>query len=503
MKVSTLLLFFFFLINVSTMGLPHCANSVLERENCNKSWTVLIFMEADNDLSPYALWDLYEMERNLEGALNLGATTSQIDVVVELDTFGKKGIKRLLVEQSDKKYEVQNLDYFKNEGHVFDSQIVGSFSEENEPSVAKKFENFLDWAMLKYPSENYMVVVWGHGEGFVKRINSEKKNLLKLEEEKEFSSPFLTLSEVKPFELTEPVKKDWKKNFGGVAFDDSSQTFLDADDLKRILDKTVEKVDVLAFDACLMQNFELLFELSDSVDYIVGSTQVQNYLGLPYRFIFDFLNSKDASPYQLAKEIPSLGKLSFSNEQYQGKLDSKGFESLTLSSINTWQLRENFTFHLKGFSEALVNFLNEDEKRVLDMRFLLENSPNFLGETRDIGMFIGLVDRLIYNEKELIGYTEASLKLKKSLNMLLSSFSETMMNYQYGPLYYERQNGKNAHYLLGFFRGLSIWLPSSSNLYQNRLAEYSNSLFFKSDTSLMWKNFIKKVWKSSPSPFAF
>ena len=35
--------------------------SGIDRSSCYKDWTILVYMAADNDLHPYALWDLEEM----------------------------------------------------------------------------------------------------------------------------------------------------------------------------------------------------------------------------------------------------------------------------------------------------------------------------------------------------------------------------------------------------------------------------------------------------------
>ena len=42
------------------------------------------------------------------------------------------------------------------------------------------------------------------------------------------------------------------------------------------------KVDVLAFDACLMQMAEVAYEVKDLADYVVGSEETEPGPGYPY-----------------------------------------------------------------------------------------------------------------------------------------------------------------------------------------------------------------------------
>lgn len=102
-------------------------------------------------------------------------------------------------------------------------------------------------------------------------------------------SRFLTKSDFPEF----PVAST-DKDFGGIAFRQSSNSWLDIPGLKYALDSFARKndvVDVYASDACLMQMLEVSYELSDSARFIVGSAQVQNFLGLPYRRIMYELNT--------------------------------------------------------------------------------------------------------------------------------------------------------------------------------------------------------------------
>ncbi len=144
------------------------AQDLGHRDLNSKDWTVLIFMAADNDLTPFALWDIYEMERKIKGMKNLGASTDKINVVVELDTIRKDGSSRFLIEQTNLEYDQSvNKDFFdKNYSQIIKSTRLDSHVDESKPQKERLF-NFLEWGITNYPAEKIMLVIWGHGQGFI------------------------------------------------------------------------------------------------------------------------------------------------------------------------------------------------------------------------------------------------------------------------------------------------------------------------------------------------
>ena len=63
------------------------------RTACDKQWTVLIYMNGDNDLAPHTFADLKEMSK-------VGSSLA-VDVVVQQDTDDNKGSRRYHVQRSE------------------------------------------------------------------------------------------------------------------------------------------------------------------------------------------------------------------------------------------------------------------------------------------------------------------------------------------------------------------------------------------------------------------
>ncbi len=448
-----------------------------KRRQCLKTWTVLIYMQADNDLESYALWDLYEMDRYIKGFKNKGTSTDKVDVLVELDLANTQKIQRLHMFQSNLIYGQEffpkttlSQEDFKGKNmlRLIQSPIV-KFIEEKPlntfQSQKKRFEDFLYWGTQNYPSEYYMVILWGHGRGYFNDIKKSPQTRGQVEPSSSIESSFL----------------------GGVAFDYSNLSFLDIPSLQEVLQNTNshlssnQKINVIAMDACLMQTLEVDLSLSKEVDYILASSQVQNYMGLPYRALWDELNEKAVSltPYDWVKAVPKLFETFLKKKRiYKSKLWNQSSSSFTYSGISTAELNikgpyMNFIKLFMKFSETLHNYL----KKGSPMRksfFLLElqKTPYFIGNYRDIGNLIGTVllfleteqstkncnkETRIINKDYAIGckLKEQSYELLNKLNMILTTYS-------YGENYVQNdRTNKKDIYFLGFFKGFSVWFPDS------------------------------------------
>lgn len=98
--------------------------------------------------------------------------------------------------------------------------------------------DFVSWGMKTYPAEHYMVVLMDHGYGFVGTIQDDKSGKL-------MSTPGV-----------------------GEALASAEK-------------KTGQKVDIVGFDSCLMQQAEVAHQLGDSAGYVVGSEEVEYPFGFP------------------------------------------------------------------------------------------------------------------------------------------------------------------------------------------------------------------------------
>ncbi len=183
------------------------------------TWTVLVYMVADNDLEPFGLQDLEEMTRVGDSA--------DFRIVVQSDRaadYTDGGVVNLPDWQSAKRLLVR-------EGRIDELDDLG---EQNmgDPAV---LSDFIAWGVDAYPADRYAVIFWDHGGGW--------------------------------------------SGFGG----DESTADHDQLGVREIQQGLqdgmqragVEYVDLVGFDACLMATYEVALALRPMANYLLASEELE------------------------------------------------------------------------------------------------------------------------------------------------------------------------------------------------------------------------------------
>lgn len=461
------------------------------RRDCLKPWTILVYMAADNDLGPYALWDLYEMEAGYPSHRIAAGSTKRADLLVQLATPGQTQARRIHVFQSPEPYDdALTLEDFRHrsvsEIHSPVAALVPRDEGGKPVPAATDLERFVEWGIREYPAEHYMVIVWGHGQGW--------------------GAP----SAVPGF-----AGQDFAgRHFGGLAFSDSGQTFLDIPSLHQAL-RTAEgrllggrPIDVYASDACLMQMVEVATEISDSARFISGSSQVENYLGLPYRRMMFEINTgrfsgerarmgvagtsaENDEPLLLARMLPRIFRMSLEAHGLHGRVDPHALETVTMSSLASDELRQSLVPALGDLARAMSRYLAQDPMRAIPVAQVLQDAPSFVGGSQELGGFLRLLQKNIdeQNTGAQTGSTDATLALQLAVAQATQALDRTVVAYALGTRYTEAD--ATELYLQGF-RGVAMWLPVSAQDLALRIDDFSSSLFYR-ELGGDWQRWLRQV----------
>lgn len=261
------------------------------RGNCKKKWAVLVFMAADNNLSKYALADLYEMESGTQFGQRVSGSTLETDVLTEVDLSGPDGIYRLHSFLQDEPFSFETYQSFIRHS---DSEATdqSDFEKILSPRVSwgpewmksasglstkfslkSRLNAFLKWAREFYPAENYLLVLWGHGTRFGQDTAALAQGIgsVILREKSEDNSSFQGLS------LRE---------------------------LTTQLNQELPEIRGLLLDSCFQLQLELGVSLGvnlpDRTIPVFASSQSQSYQGFPYRRLLYELAMR---PHQDAKTL--------------------------------------------------------------------------------------------------------------------------------------------------------------------------------------------------------
>lgn len=123
---------------------PSASATTNTSEAAKKTWTVLYYGAADNDLDKYITQDVAHMEQV--------GTDPATNIVVQLD-HSKGTASRFLLQK----------DSVPNE--QIDSPVLQELGPVNMGDP-KQLQDFIEWGIKKYPAENYVLMIASHGQGW-------------------------------------------------------------------------------------------------------------------------------------------------------------------------------------------------------------------------------------------------------------------------------------------------------------------------------------------------
>jgi hypothetical protein len=357
-----------------------------------KEWTFMVFLNSDNNLDSFGVDDMNEMA--------MGGGSNEFRNIICL---------------IDREHGPATLNYVKPTG----PEMIKDMGELDMGDY-KEFVKFVTETAKAYPAKNYAAIIWNHGSGW-KDANGE---ILK-----------------------------------GISYDDSSNNHITTAQLTIALaeiEKNLgKKLDVLGFDACLMQMIEVAYAVKDHAGYLVASEETEPGEGWCYDDIGKAWK-KGLTPAQLASLIVEEYAASYSG-------GSAGSSSTTQSALDCSKI-DNLADAINGLCKTVIagNF-------AVEFKNALNSVQKFYYRTNiDLGHFAKLTKNTIKDE----AYQTAVTKLEKALDAVI--IKNGLSGY----------NTKNA-------TGLAIYFPTSSYSFS---AQYKE-LAFAQET--MWEQMVKDYYVKS------
>jgi hypothetical protein len=380
-----------------------------------KPWTVMIFMAADNNLEGATPHDINELE-------TVGST-DKVNFLVQVDLSGRYapdsefkwvGARRLLVRKDNQPLKVTSPVL----------QDLGLI----DMSAPEALVDFVKWSKAKFPAERYALILWNHGTGW-----------------KEIQPSISALPiGVNPSFATNPSIPGISYN---ISYDDGSGSSMDIPTLHETLGQVVsvlgQPLDLLGFDACLMQMIEVAHAAAPYAKYQIGSTDLEPERGWPYDLIAAALTKNPAM------DGMGLGKTIIKSYCDSYSMGSQGNTAVTLSLLDLSRM-DQVIKALDGFTAAvradLLEIDNIDAARDQAFKFLYKDYV-------DLGNFLKRAQ--VLSKKPAI--RKAALDL---LNELTSTATRPGFIVQHGTTG-EKFKGTS---------GLSIFFPDRQGFrtYKNR-----------------------------------
>lgn len=228
-----------------------------------KEWTVLIYVSARNNLGLEAIKDVNEMEA--------AGSTDKVNVVAEMGRIKCDppfnpfaSVQEPVPPQADWTGARRFLIKKDSDPLAVNSPVLAHFPD-SDLGDWKHLAEFIAWGKANYPAKKYMLIVGGHGSGW---------------------------RGVKP-----PAGAA-----RGISYDDVSNNHISPAELAMAI-KAGGGVNVYASDACLMQTIEVVYDLKDSAEYIVGSQETTPGSGYNYEVFLKALAANPSDSFTAAQAI--------------------------------------------------------------------------------------------------------------------------------------------------------------------------------------------------------
>ncbi len=212
-----------------------------------REWTLIIYLDADNNLEGAGVHDINEME-------TVGSTR-EVSVLVQIDRCDGEDTSNGDWTGAKRYYITKDSD-----PGAISSEELADLGEVNmgDPQT---FISFAKWAVDSYPAKKYMVVFWDHGGGWY-----------------------------------------------GACWDDKDDDYLDLANITECVQALRQHlgraIDVVGFDACLMAGAEVLYGLRGTCEVAVLSGTTEPNDGWPYDWILPALALRPTmTPAELGSEI--------------------------------------------------------------------------------------------------------------------------------------------------------------------------------------------------------
>lgn len=211
-------------------------------------WTVMVFLSAANNLYPFAIPNVNQMEKVTTEDVRFVLQWKESQLRYPAATFD--GTRRYLVK--------------RDSSDSVASQVVQNMGSGIDMGKPETLRDFIQWTKANYPADRYALIVWSHGNGWQRDA------------------------------LQRPVR--------ATSYDDEFWSAIKVWELPTALQG--EHFDIISFDACLMQMLEVASEIRPYTDYIAASAENTPGSGYPYDRIFKaFADNPDAPTATLSQSF--------------------------------------------------------------------------------------------------------------------------------------------------------------------------------------------------------
>lgn len=225
-----------------------------------KKWTVMTYLDGDNNLEGAAIDDIEEMERG-------GGSSDDVNVIVLIDRIDG--------------YDTSNGDWTGAKIYNIEADLTNDIDSSQLANMGElamdnpaTLQNFIEYCFVNFPADHYCLNLWDHGGGIFGACYDDTSG-----------GGSLRLNEIQ------------------TAITGATTTY-------------PEYIDIVSFDCCVMNVLELAYELRNLCDYLVASEANVPWDGYDYEaLISDITSDPDMIPEYFCEAIVDQYKNQYQTEE--------------------------------------------------------------------------------------------------------------------------------------------------------------------------------------------
>lgn len=377
-------------------------------------WTVMVYMNAKNNLEPAGLTNFLQMAQV--------GSTDRVNIVVELGRPEKKHYTRAEGNWSG----VLRFKVAKNM-----HPVPGSAIDPDNPMVRHAdmgsgavLADFVQWAKTTFPAKKNMLLIWNHGQGWRLYLAELNKSALNKTLTLHSLSPQVRAVRVDGRKAAAaPVERPLSGGFRSVSFDEDTHNFLYNRDIQDSLHG--QNLDVIGFDACLMGMMESAYAFRNIAKVMVASEELIPGDGWKYdSWIQELVTTPGMDAVELGKELVSSYKQAYQDTG-----------NMTLSAVDLARAEETRAA-LSAFSLAVLGKIQSEGVNLAAARQAAQNYGDWYGDsweicgTTQVLRFHGIdLDHFLAHYRTMTQDSEIQTRIdevrQKLAPMILSSYASS------------------------------------------------------------------------------
>lgn len=212
----------------------------------------LVYMMAENNLNSYSKKDIAEM---CKGAMDVPHDCAMFAFVDDVK------IPRIL--------------RFYNDAGTPACDTIYTYDEDFCSSDINELEGVFEWLLQNYPARELNVVLWSHGDGWLKDANRAQRVI------------------------------GFDNGLNSSSYEYPSVMGVEIQELAAFFEALPVKIGFIMFDACFMQGIEVIYELRNCARWIIASPAEIPAYGAPYDKLLSLFFDAPFEPSEIVKVYSS------------------------------------------------------------------------------------------------------------------------------------------------------------------------------------------------------